>query len=197
MIGWSVTAVLLAVLLAMKVGIRIHWEKGEAVLRLRVGPFRFSLSTADAPKKEEKPQKTAKQTKTTKPKSGRKWLRAVLAYWRELLELVGRVLRMPQLDLLRLHITAGGADAESCAMNYGRICAGLSSSLPLVYGAFRLKKEDIQVTCDFERPKTEVVAEAEATVRVYEIVVFLLCALVLLLKLYNYTKNNEKAVQSL
>lgn len=196
MIGWSVTAVVLAVLLATKVGIRIEWGSGQALLKLRIGPFRFCLSTDRKEEKKESPQKSDKSKEKFGSSSGKKWLRAVLAYWRELLELVGRVLRTPQLDLLYLRITAGGGDAEACAMNYGRICAGISGALPLVYGAFRLKKEDISVTCDFDRKDTEILAKAEATARVYEILVLLVAAVALLLKLYRHTQINEKAVQS-
>ncbi len=191
MIGWLIGFGLLTGFLTLKVGVRLRWESGSAVLLLRIGPVRFSLSAKKKPKAKGERNGTPSGSRPTE----KKWYRAVLIYWRELLELTGRILRTPQVELLRLHIAVGGTDAEACAMRYGHICAGLSGALPLVYRIFQIAKQDIDVSCQFEQPETKVLAEAEITVKIYEVFALAGVALGLLIKLYSDTKIKKKAVQ--
>ena len=198
MIGWLIAAAALYLFLNMKAGIRLRWESGEAKLKLRVGILRFSLSTST--KKETKDQKNTDTINKSKGKNTakpglKKWVRALIAHWRELLALVSRVLRLPKLDLMRLHIAAGGKDAEGCAMNYGRICAGLSAVLPIFLETFAVKKQDIDVSCCFDRTDIHIFAEVEAIVRIYEILGLLGSIAGLLFKFHRHTKISEKAVQ--
>lgn len=199
MIGWLITLSALTVLLTMKVGLWFRWESGEAVLKVRIGLFHFAFPTMEGSGKHSKMDTMRgrqKEQGKSKP-SMKKWIRVALRHWQELLELVGRALRTPQLDLLRIQVAAGGNDAEACAMHYGRICAGLGIGLPLVHQTFHVKKQDVDVTCCFQQPETEILAEVEATVRIYQLLVLLTLAVGLLYKLYQEIKYNEKAVQSL
>lgn len=197
MIGWLSAAAVLGLVLTMKAGVWLRWESGSAVLKLRIGPFRFSFSTGEGKGPKAKAAGKAKVPKAGKKSGGgKKWIRATVTYWQELLILIGRILRTPRLDLLRLHIAVGGKDPEACAMQYGRICAALSGALPLVQRSFRVKKQDIDVICRFDQTETDILAEAEATMKIYEIFALLGTTLGLLLKLYSHTKNTEKAVQS-
>ena len=213
MIGWLVVLILLAVFLFLKVGVRIQWDSNTLVLKIRVGVFRFVLSTDEKKKKAKKPKKAKKskvkqagpetssqqtnnQKKEMKPMSPslKSWIRAVLECWRELLSLVGKVLRSPTLDLLRLHLAVGGNDTE---MMYGKICAALGAGLPVLYRVFRVKKEDIQVTCRYDLPKIQITAEVEATVMIYEVFALVGTVIGLLLKIYLTKKRNDKAVRTI
>lgn len=200
MIGWVITAAVLSLLLFMKVGVWLHWESGTAVLKLRIGLLRFNLST-DNKKPAKIKQSTDKKdvAKAEKPAGKapmlKKWLRALVYHWREVLHFVARILRSPKLELLRLHVAVGGMDPEICAMRYGKICAGLSAAMPVVQSLFAIKKQDMDVSCCFEKKNTELLAETELTVRVYEVLCLLFGGLVLLIRLYRHTKTLEKAVQ--
>lgn len=193
MIGWLVTAAALGLLLSVKVGVDIRWESGTAALKIRIGAFRFSLSTRKKTKKTPEKQ-TAKTTKKPDKTVTKKWVKAVLSNWREFLQLIGKILAAPELDLLRIRIVVGDADPEKCAMQYGRLCAGLSAGLPFVKQILSVRKEEISVDCDFEQKKTDTFAEAEATVRVAQVLALAAAALLLLIRIYRQVKNNEKAV---
>lgn len=196
MIGWIFTAASLYLLLSMKAGVRLLWKSGTATLKIRVGMFRFSFSTREK-RSDKRSSSTASKAESSKKKpSTKKWVSALLSNWREVLEMVARILRTPKLDLLRLHMIVGGRDPEICAMNYGRICGALGAGLPLVQRLFAVKKQDVNVSCEFSRQETDVLAEVEVTVQVYEICALLFSGLALLIKLNRHTKSTEKAVRS-
>ncbi len=197
MISWLIMGAALYLLLSMKVGVRLLWESNTATIKLRIGAFRFSFPTNEKKRNDKK-----KGTVTPKPASRensldtKKWIQALLAHWQEALSLVAKILRTPNLDLLRLRVVVGGTDPEACAMQYGRLCAGLGAGLPLVQRLFSIKKQDIDVRCHFEKAETEILAEVELTVFVYEVLALLFAGLALLIKLYRHTKSTEKAVGS-
>ena len=198
MIGWLVTAAVLGLLLSAKVGVNLKWENGTALLKVRVGFLRFSLSTNKRTKRSRNKkngdnQTIKKEAKEKKP-AMKKWARAFLLRWRDVLLLLGKILRSPQLELLRLRITVGNKDPEKCAMQYGKLCAGLSAGLPFVEQQFSIRKKDIDVNCNFALLKNEIYAETEATVRIYEVLAIAVGVLLLLVRIYRDVKNNEKAV---
>ncbi len=200
MTGWLIALAVFLLLLFLKVGVFFHWDNQSSVLKIRIGLFRFSLSTDEKKREKKKDRKPKKQTEATvqqKEKKSdksnlKKWIRVLLAHWMDLLALLGKILTMPTLDLLRLYIAAAGDDAE---LQYGRYCAGLSAGLPVLHRTFRVKKQDIQIACRYEIPKTQILAEAEATVRIYEVFALVGSALGLLVKLFLTKKRNDKAVQ--
>ena len=122
-------------------------------------------------------------------------LQAVLAYWREILSLIGRVLTTPTLDVLRLELLVGGKDAENCAMTYGRICAVVGSVLPVVENTFGIRKRKIDVLCCFDRDSLDITAETSITVRIYEVFALVFALLGLGLKILLESRKNKKAVQ--
>ena len=193
MIGWFMTAAAFGLLLSMKVGVNLRWESGTAVLRIRVGTFRFSFSTNKKTKKTVEDNTTKGVKKPDRP-AAKRWVKAVITHWREFLQLIGKILRAPVLDLLRLQIKVGDADPEKCAMQYGKLCAGLSAGLPFIRQIVTVNKEEISVDCIFEQNKSDILAEAEATVRVAQILALAAAALLLLIRIYRQVKNNEKAV---
>lgn len=207
MTGWIIFAVLFTWFLFIKVGIRFYWDSRETWLKIRIGILRFLLPTSDGAKKTDSKKKIKRsQTemisedpahikKSSTNSSLKSWIKVVLACWQDLLALVGKVLRSPTLDLLRLEIAAGGGDAEVCAMSYGKICAGLSAGLPLLHQLFRIKKQDIDVSCHFDYPKTEILAEVETTIMIHEVFALIGAALGFLVKIYFMKKRIDKAVQ--
>ena len=206
---WLLVLACLALLAAAKVGVHVSYLEKKLRLDLLISSFRLTLLGGE-PKKpkrqkkrrtsEEKTQKPKKQSAAKTPKEGKPnlkpWLQAVQTYWRELLELVGRVLTSPTLDVLKLQILVGGKDAEACAMTYGRICAVVGSVLPVVENTFGIRKRQIDVRCCFDRENLDISAEAAITIRIYEIFALAFAMLGLGLKLLLAAKNNKKAVQN-
>ena len=206
---WLLVLACLALVAAAKVGVHVSYLEKKLRLDLLISRFRITLLGGE-PKKpkrqkkrrtsEEKTQKPKKQSAAKTPKEGKPnlkpWLQAVQTYWRELLELVGRVLTSPTLDVLKLQILVGGKDAEACAMTYGRICAVVGSVLPVVENTFGIRKRQIDVRGCFDREGLDISAEAAITIRIYEIFALAFAMLGLGLKLLLAAKNNKKAVQN-
>ena len=54
MTGWLIALVILALFLLLKVGVFFHWDDQSSVLKIRIGVFRFSLSTEEKEPKKKK-----------------------------------------------------------------------------------------------------------------------------------------------
>jgi len=199
-------------LLAMiKIGVHVFYEEKKLKLDVLIFKFRITLigkeNSGKKPKqkKKEKPQKAQVQKKERAPAEKSKssggfqklkpWLNSLLDYWQEIFLLVGRVLTTPTLDVLRLEIVVGAADAEACAMKYGKICAITGAVLPVVENTFTVKKRKIDVACMFDRESMEISGETAITVRVYEIFALAFALLGLGLKILLQARKYKKAVQ--
>jgi len=204
MIGWLIAIAVFVLFLLMKVGVRIHWDSGSMILKIRIGLIRFSLSTEKKktpPKKQKKKtessaQQTADKLKKEKKKmspSLKSWIMALIERRGELLSLLGKVLTSPTLDLLRIHIAVGGKDPE---MTYGKICAGMGAGLPLLYNTFRVKKDDIHVNIRYDLSKILILAEIETTVRIGEIFSIIGSLIGLFVKVLITKTRNDKVVRT-
>ena len=194
MIGWLIAAVIVSLILSMKLGVFLKWDGKDIGVKLRVGFLHLSLQSKPSEKKVSAEGKKKATTASKKKPVVKKWLKALLANWQEVLALVKKVLRAPKLDFLLLRIYVGNQDPEICAMEYGRICGLLGAVLPAVQQVFSVGKQDIDVQCCFDRDQTDVLLEVETTIRVYEAITLLVAGLLLLIKLYRHTKLSEKAV---
>ena len=185
---WLLVLACLALLAAAKVGVHVYYREKKLRLDLLISKFRFTLLGRErkkpkGQKKRQTPKEKMQKPKAQKvPKEGKPelkpWLQAVQTYWRELLELVGRVLTSPTLDVLKLQILVGGKDA-------------------VVENTFGIRKRQIDVRCCFDRDTLDVTAEAAITIRIYEIFALAFSLLGLGLKLFLAAKNSKKAVQTL
>ncbi len=57
-----------------------------------------------------------------------------------------------------------GDDPSDLAVNYGRIWASVGSLIPLLEHYLTIKKQNIQVKCDFEAEQTQIFARLDATI---------------------------------
>lgn len=181
---WLAVVLFLALFLRARVGIWVSYEEKRLQLRLVLGSLRLSLPKGkkkpeEAPEPAPPPPRKKKGNPLENP-----WVKAALDYRRELLALIGRVLKSPTLDVLRLELEAGGANVEQCALRYGRICAAIGSFLPLVENTFGIRKRSIQVRCRYDLPATRISAEAAITLHIYEIFALAFALLGLGIKLY-------------
>lgn len=194
---WLIILLVLFLLAILKIGIRFSWEDEEARLQILVWKSRISLPKEKSKEKTEVPAVETKSVKGSEGTGGGKaWAMAALDHWQEILALVGRVLRTPTLDLLCIHVTVSSPDPAACALTYGRIWAAVGTILPVLERTFQVKRQDVQVQCDYEREKTAFLFRTEITVRIYEIVFLAAAGLRLFLRVYREIKNKKKAVQS-
>lgn len=195
---WIVlTVLLLLVLLGLiRVGVHVAYD-GALRLRILVGKLNISLPKEKKPKKraakEKKPETREKPQEARS--DGKDWLQAALAHWQDILSLLGRVLHMPKLDPLILHVTAGGPDPAARALNYGRAWAVLGGVLPVLENTFRIGKREIGVRCGENQEEFTFYAETGLTVRIYEILLLGILGLQLLLKIYRYKFSSVGAAR--
>lgn len=197
MIAVAVIVAIVVLITLLRVGILVIWD-GSLTLKFIVGPLRFTISS-DKEKAEKtiSDEKTEKQKKKSKSGSKQKspWPKVLLSNWQELLELIGRVLRMPLLDPLVLKVTFGGEDPASGALNYGRAWALIGALMPFLERNFTIGKREIDVQLDREAKEMSVYAKAALIARIGQCIRLAISALILFIRLYNETKQTEKAVQ--
>jgi len=204
---WMIVLAILALFAMIKVGVHVSYDEKKLRLELLISKFRLVLLGDDKPHKpKNKKQKQApkkpkpKQTSPQKKKGKlleNPWILAVWDYLQDILAVIGKVLRSPTLDVLRLELWVGGGDSEKCAMNYGRICAVLSGVLPMVENTFGVRKRKINVWCCYDRDSIDVSAEAAITVRIYESFALAFVILGLGIKILLQARNYKKAVQNI
>ncbi len=196
MIWWIALVAVLAVLAFLKVGAFVRYDETGASVKLVVGPLTIKLRS-----NEQKGQKAQKKkgragsqgTQKRRSSKGKLWIKAVLQNWSEIFQLIGRILSSPVLDSLSVKISVGGDDPAACAITYGRVCAAVSTLLPVVEATFSVKKQQIDISYDFEDTKMRMEAEASATLRVYELLALGVSALKLISNMYSFVKSNNES----
>lgn len=163
-----VLAVLFLIAL-LPMGIHLQY-KDDLHVFLKIGPWKKLLDEESKAKKPESKKLTPPKDRPAKQKTAKSWLPVLRKHWREILGAVGRILKAPTLDLLRLDIAVGDEDPAKCAISYGRICAAVGAGIPVVEGVFHVKKRQINVNCCFDQSGTEIGADVVLTLRVYQII---------------------------
>jgi len=203
---WILCSIVFVVLLAIalvKIGIRVTYNEKNFGLELLVGGRKLDLRAKKLSAKTPKPKKKQapsriEDTKTKKKATGifqNPWVQAILEYWQDIIAMIGRVLRSPTLDDLKLIMMVGGGDAEACAMKYGKICAIIAGVLPVIENTFGIRKRQINVQCCYDRDSVDIQAEAAITVQIYEIFALVFALLGLGIKILLYANKMKKAVQ--
>ena len=187
----AILALLLTGIAFLQVGVVFCYKGQELLFRMVLGKIKlyFPRKRNTGKEAEEKPKlpSVKKKEKRWKP-----WLKVAWDHFNEIMELIGRILREPTIDMLKIDIGVGNDDPEACALNYGRVCAAVGAALPIVESVFSIKKRHIDVQCRFDRSDLDLSFEAEVTLRIYEIILLSICLITLGLKLYRQAKNLKK-----
>lgn len=201
-IVWLLVVLILTSIAIIQVGLNISYQNKELGLELRLWRFHIDLMAERPARKRQSTRKvSAKKPKHEKTKGEKQnllqnpWVKALLEYWRDILSLVGRILKSPTLDVLQLQIFVGGSDAEACAMTYGKVCAVIGGVLPVVENTFGIRKRQIKVLCCYDRSSIDINAKASITVRIHEIFSLVFAGLGLGIKIFIFVHKLKKAVQ--
>ena len=180
--GRWITLGILAFLAILPLGVRVLYDEGGAVVKIVLGPVKFTVFPRT--KKEKKPkkekekkaekQKPAEEEKLPqppqpppKPKGEKKKggsLTDFLPFVKLALDFLGdfrRKLRMPELYL---RLILASEDPCDLAVNYGKTWTAVGNFLPLLDRWFVIKNKDVEVECDFTASETKVIARAEITI---------------------------------
>ena len=189
--GWWITLGILFLLAILPLGVSIRYDEDGAVVRVILGPVKFTVyprpqkdkkpkkeKKKDEPKAPEEPdktqtvktEKTAKQTAQTdaaqpekKKKSGGP-ITDFLPLIQIVLDMLGAFRRRLRLNMLELKLIMAADDPCDLAVNYGRAWAAVGNLLPRLEKLFVIKKRNIEVECDFEAAQTRVIARLDLTI---------------------------------
>jgi len=179
---WWITLGIVTCLAILPLGVRVLYDAGGAVVKIVLGPVKFTVFPR--PKKEKKPkkekEKKAEKQKPAeeanlprppqpppKPKSEKKSGGSLADFWpfvKLAFDFLGdfrRKLRMPELYL---RLIMASEDPCDLAINYGKTWTAVGNLLPALERWFVIKNKDVEVECDFTASETKVIARAEITI---------------------------------
>ena len=212
--GWWITLAILVLLAILPLGVSVKYDSEGPLVRVILGPVRFTVFPLPKKEKKEKKQKESKKTaaqntdiphnpappkkpKEKKPaeQKGGSWT-DFLPLVKELFRFLDVFRRKLRLNVLELKLIMASDDPCDLAVNYGRAWAAVGNLLPQLERVFVIKKRDIEVECDFTASQTLVIARLDLTITLGRIlsavVVFAVRALVQFLKIKKKRKGGAE-----
>ncbi len=195
MVGWIILGVIVLILVGInliRIGVDVSYEGGVFSLSAKVAGVLLQLlpkqdKGEEKPKKEKKPKRKKKkkeskpeanEKKTEKPR--KKGLPLGMTK-EELFDLVKMILhhfaRFPRrfrIDRFKLHALVAGSDPYNTAMTYGYLNEALSILLPLARQGFTVKQSDVRTDVDFTTDEFALDFGLGLSIRIGQIVGFLL-----------------------
>lgn len=160
---------LLALLSLLRVGVFLEYGGEKALLLLRIGWFRFRISSKrrKEPKKPKQPAHLAE--KKEKPKKGGplKTLRRLLPI---LSEGVGRLREKLQVDLLEMEYWSGGKTPAQAAIGFGMASAAFGIFLPILENTFCIKKKVLHAGVCYDQKQSSIYLKLSLSLHVFQIV---------------------------
>ena len=167
--GWWITLGILMLLTILPLGVSLRYAGEKLELRIKAAFLLIPLNL-NKPKKEkpEKPKKEAVPPEekpvnpnALKPKKPKKDLKAFLPWIRLGIDFLGDLRRKLVIDRLDLHLILAGGDPCNLAVSYGSTWAAVGNILSAMDRLLVLKKQDVDVSCDFTAEKTLVSARVD------------------------------------
>ena len=213
--GWWITLGILVLLALLPLGVSVKYDSEGPLVRVILGPVRFTVFPL--PKKEKKGKKQKKtgktsaqptedipknpappkQSKKNKPKDqkGGSWT-DFLPLVKEAFRFLDVFRRKLRLNVLELKLIMASNDPCDLAVNYGRAWAAVGNLLPRLERVFVIKKRDIEVECDFTASETLIIARLDLSITLGRllsaVVVFAVRALVQFLKINKKRKGGAE-----
>lgn len=199
MTGWIIVTVilfLLAALALIPVGFIFSYDINGFRLLIQISKFSFSLPSFKmknvSKKSDDKKihvEREVEEEKKTEPGKLTPFLHIVFPILRKFTKLLRKI----KINVLYLHIIYGGADdPASAALRYGKSAATVGVFEPMIQSFFAsVKKEDLYFDVDFTEVETKLTCKIGFTLRIGQLLLFLIQILFTLLPvLLQYNKNN-------
>lgn len=178
MTGWIVTgiiALLVTLVVFLPIGFVATYDGKELLAWRIVGPFKTKLYPS--PKKEKDRKKKPEQSEieafvqeveelagdldiTPENFKTREGLDDLFMLLKIVLVFLNQLRMVIPVQQLQLKVAVGGDDPGDVAMTYGGTWAAVGNLYPLLENLIRVKKRDIDITCDFDSADTTVFAKA-------------------------------------
>lgn len=212
--GWWITLAILVLLAILPLGVSVKYDSDGPLVRVILGPVRFTVFPLPKKEKKDKKQKENKKApaqntdapqnpappkkpKEKKPadQKGGSWT-DFLPLVREAFRFLDVFRRKLRLNVLELKLIMASDDPCDLAVNYGRAWAAVGNLLPQLERIFVIKKRDIEVECDFTASQTLVIARLYISITLGRllsaVVVFAVRALIEFLKIKKKRKGGAE-----
>lgn len=169
MIGWLIALGVLALLAILPIGVSALYNEEGSLVRLILGPVRWTVYPAKK-KKEKTPKAKKAKTKTTgtakkkEPSQKGGSLQDFLPLVKLILEFLTDFRGKLRVSRLEMKLILAGDDPSDLAINYGRAWAALGNLLPQLERFLIIKKRNLEVECDFTADSTVIYARVDLTV---------------------------------
>ena len=167
--GWLIAALSIALLLLIPLGVCISYDDEGGRINLIAGPFRVLLYPGkNRPEKKDNKtaEKTSSKTQGTSPKRNRGSISDFYPFIRLVLDFLCDFRRKLRVDMFRLRIILAGGDPADLTQNYGKAWAATAALWPCLNRVFVIKKQDVDVQCDFIGEKSSICARLDLTITV-------------------------------
>ncbi len=162
--GWLIAACILVVIGLLPAGIRASYDERGSLVFLYFGPVRVSLyprKRAQAEKKKaSKAANNTNNTQGTSKQSGGKFS-DFLPLVKVVTSFLGEFARKHTVRNLELRIILAGSDPCDLSVNYGLACGALENLRPHLDRLFRIKKQHIEIECDYTADESVVIARID------------------------------------
>lgn len=185
MIPLLIVGLILFLFLLLPLGVRVRYDEDGLFAALKLGPLYIQLF----PPKEEKPEKE-KRRKADKPKQADDHPKrgGSLALVKACLPLIKPALNGVRKRLtichLTLHVVWASPDPADAALGYGYANAALWTLWPIFYQNFKIRDYALGIDVDFDAAEPVILAKADLTMTVFQLLTLALPLLFRFLKIY-------------
>ncbi len=193
--GWLIAVAVVVLLAALPLGVRLYYNAEGFSGYLVIGPLRFRIYGKNKGKRgtdSKKPTRSAKsgQKNNSQQKGGSfKDFIPLIQIVREFLGVFGKKLRVRKLDAL---LILAGDDPCDLAVNYGYAWAAVGNLLPQLRRLMKIKRENVQVACDFTAEETQIRVCVELYMRVADLVSLVAIYGIRIMREYSHIVNKRK-----
>ena len=196
MIGWLIALGVLTLLAILPIGVSALYNTDGPLVRLVLGPVRWTVYPTKKKKQKPKKEKSAKDdaAKTGRKKEpsqkGGSWkdfqplIKTVLAF-------LGEFRRKLRVKRLEMNLILSGDDACNLALSYGRTWAALGNLMPQLERLFVIKKRNVEVQCDFTANSTVIFARLDLTITLGRLLVLVVKYGLPAINQYKELKNSK------
>lgn len=174
MIAWLIVLGVLVLLAILPLGVSALYNENGPLVRLIVGPVKWTLFPGKRKVKKEKKPKEAKPKEKAERKAHKlqqKKPSKTGGSWKDFLPLVktglaflGDFRRKLRVKRLEANLIMAGSDPADLAVGYGKTWAAVGGLMPQLERIFVIKKRNIAVQCDFTAEKTLIYARLDITI---------------------------------
>ena len=170
--GWLIALGVLTLLAILPIGVSALYDGDGPRAFVQIGPARIRVYPAKPKeKKTEKPEKPTKKPKKqgkpaekNRPAQKGGSLLDFLPLLDLILDFLSAFHRKLRVTCLELKLILAGDDPADLAQNYGKAWIALGNLTPLLNNGFTIKKQNLEVECDFEADSTTVIARLDLSI---------------------------------